>query len=516
MSIERVNNPIRENVYQNELLYKQTLMEKFPIFNFDNNFDVQFYQYLSNGLEELDKQTNGLITQQFTALAQKCAKKGVKLMIGEDHNKAISVNTAGLIENQYIHINFSESLVKEAMKDPIHVIQQEGDNIPEVKAIPLGNLIAGTMVANFEDSDLIAKCAAYLLFHELFHVNTFVEYSQWENGKQNDLNVKHCQIQGIDEETIKTLLANDFRYDDFRNVTGATEELEIRVSGEFELLKALYAHKPTMRLYEGEALNFKESATRTACLDVFKTVFREISTTNPINPLLLYKEGYLLNIELMQKHIYLKIADLDVDDISELCREHKNVIKGSLNGIEEKLKRINSTLEQIKNDHSETIETTKSTDNIIKQIQEEAERLKNLSGSLEEILGSLQKKMISDQLISSDTKGCFGTMFNALCINFYDSQKVDIAINKVKKALKAPLANNKQLCSDNEIASLAEILIQVIDIINFEGYFDFKDVNGFKDKAPVKHNDINIVNVLSEESKNTTSEELQEKFKWEL
>lgn len=480
-----------------------------------------FMQDMLEAFVEFDKNLNppGLITKQFTALAQKCKEKGVKLLIGKDYrNNNIGVDRTKLHQDN-VFINFNENMVKNMMKNPIYVIQQKGNNIPEIKAIPLGNLVAGTMVTDFDNPALIAKCAAYLLFHELFHVNTFVEYSQWENGKQNDLNVKHCQIQGIDEETIKTLLANDFRYDDFRNVTGATKEHETRVPGEFELLKALYAHKPTMRLYEGEALNFKTDATRTACLNVFKTVFKE-SLTNDINPLLLYKEGYLLNTELIQKHIYLKIVDLDVNifKLEKKVKENlKKEIVSSQGIIEKKLKYINSILEQIKNDHSETIETTKSTDNIIKQIQEEAERLKNLSGSLEEILSSLQEKIINDQLISNDTKDCLGIMFNRLCMNFYDSQKVDNAIDEVKKVLKAPLANNKQLCFEDEIMLLAEILIQVIDIINFEGNLDSKDVNSFVNKAPVAaSSNIRIVNVLPEESKNVNREELQEKFKWEL
>ena len=173
---------------------------------------------------------------------------GEKLNVAEIGVKADCLKQS-IEQSKYIYIDFSEDMVKKAMQDPIYVIQQEGENIPEIKVIPLGNLVARTMVADFYNPDLIAKCAAYLLFHELFHVNTFVAFSQWkDNGSGNTDNedishVSKHDIMGFSSEHINVLLGGCTRGDNFRNVVGVSKFGEKRVPGEYELLQALYPEK---------------------------------------------------------------------------------------------------------------------------------------------------------------------------------------------------------------------------------------------------------------------------------
>ncbi len=235
-----------------------------------------FMQDMLEAFVEFDKNLNppGLITKQFTALAQKCKEKGVKLLIGKDYrNNNIGVDRTKLHQDN-VFINFNENMVKNMMKNPIYVIQQKGNNIPEIKAIPLGNLVAGTMVTDFDNPALIAKCAAYLLFHELFHVNTFIEFSQWKSSEPGNTDnedveyVSNHDIIGFSSEDVKELLNNTPGGDDFRNVVGVTKFGEIRVPGEYELLQALYPNKKIMRLYEGKLLNFSNSKVLEAAVKV--------------------------------------------------------------------------------------------------------------------------------------------------------------------------------------------------------------------------------------------------------
>ena len=234
-----------------------------------------FMQDMLKAFEEFDQNLNppGLISQQFTALAQKCADKGVKVLIGEDPNLSkilgISIETEYL-NDHYIFINISEELVKKAMENPIYVIQKECNNIPEIKAIPLGNLVAGKENVNFDDPTLIGKCAAYLLFHELFHLNSY--YFEFDN-KEPLTNPKkfkgfHKFPENVEGKDIDFLMAGGVRFDDLRNVTGAKTEKEIRVPGEYELLQALYHNKKIMRLYEGKFLDFSKVDVLNAAVKV--------------------------------------------------------------------------------------------------------------------------------------------------------------------------------------------------------------------------------------------------------
>ncbi|MFQ6722954.1 MAG: hypothetical protein ACLRFH_00935 [Opitutales bacterium] len=239
------------------------------------DFSSDFSINMLKAFEEFDNlEPKGLITQQFTALAQKCADKGVKVLIGEDPNlskiSGICIESGRLINDHYIFINISEELVKKAMENPIYVIQQEGDNIPEIKAIPLGNLVARTMVADFDDSNLVAKCAVYLLFHELFHVNSY-HFEFAGDGTLTDpenFEKSHKFPENVKSEDINLLIAGKFRYDDLRNVTEAKTETEIRVPGEYELLQALYPNKKIMRLYEGKFLDFSNPKVLAAAVKV--------------------------------------------------------------------------------------------------------------------------------------------------------------------------------------------------------------------------------------------------------
>lgn len=305
------------------------------LMNFTNQQQNQFAIGMLKAFEDFDKNLNppGLITQQFTALAQKCAKKGVKLLIGEDPSlskiSGICIESGHLIDQHYIFINISEDLVKKAMKNPIYIIQQEGNNIPEIKAIPLGNLVAGTMVVNFDDPALIAKCAAYLLFHELFHVNSsYFEFADkgtlthFESFKES-----HEFPENVKEEDINLLIAKNFRYDDFRNVTGVKAKTETRVPGEYELLKALCPNKNIMRLYEGKFLNFSDTNVLNAAVKVAQIDFISSNKKEDII------DGFFQNFEniLLKEKIEVffkgKEENITVNNLSNLNKLNKNLEK---------------------------------------------------------------------------------------------------------------------------------------------------------------------------------------------
>lgn len=234
------------------------------------NYMSDFMVNMLKTFENLNELPGKLIIGQFITLAQKCKEQHVKLLIGEKTNlydNDICVDTCGYIQKKYIHINFSEELVKEKIKSPIYIIQQEGNNIPEIKAIPLGKLVAKdeSVDLNNPTSDLIAKCAAYLLFHELFHVNSFMDENYYF---VNEEKFKR-DYKDFSYEEVGILLNGSFEYyDDFRNTTSAAVKGEKIVPGEYELLQTLYPDRKIMRLYAGKFLNFSDSKVLEAAIKV--------------------------------------------------------------------------------------------------------------------------------------------------------------------------------------------------------------------------------------------------------
>ena len=275
-----------------------------------------FMQDMLEAFEEFDKNLNppGLITKQFTELARKCADKGIEILIGtkEGDNK-IACHVNDLKENKYLFINISEASVKEQMDKPIYVMQQTDNNIPEIKAIPLRELVGQ---GEIDENKILAKCTAYLLFHELFHANTFLEFSEWKEGKFKQKNstdiskVQEHNLENISYDSVKLLLGGNYRGDDFRNVTGITKLGEWRVPGEFELLKALYPNQPTMRIYEGSGLTFVQQKIRNACVDVFNSIFKE--ELNAKN--LILDDSVVIN-EIFQLHEELILTRLDYNSL---------------------------------------------------------------------------------------------------------------------------------------------------------------------------------------------------------
>lgn len=286
--------------------------------------------------EEFDKNLTppGLITQQFTALAQKCAEKGVKLLIGEKDTLGSIQFPKQIYDRKYIFVNFSENLVKKAMLDPIYVIQQEGKNVPEIKAIPLGNLVAKTMVADFNDPVLIGKCAAYLLFHELFHANSFLDHVKnydWNSNKYNETMYhsisKYVNDLGISKEQVELMLGSQKRYDDLRNVTGAKTETETRVPGEYELLKALCPNKNIMRLYEGKFLDFSDLKVLNAAVKVAQIDFPVLNDDLEIKDLF---ERYLQCVgKIIYSHFIENTLSFFDDSKKTEIRKVKNFILAS-------------------------------------------------------------------------------------------------------------------------------------------------------------------------------------------
>ena len=238
--------------------------------NFTDPQQNQFAIGMLKAFEEFDKlplPNGGLITQQFEVLAQKCADKDVNLMIGKDpFNNDIGVDGENLHQD-HIFINFSEDMVKKQMEKDIWVMEKsESEERYEIKAMPLKDFVGPE---EKDENRLLAKCAAYLLFHELFHVNSFLDcdcgkerYNRFKEdysflGDQNKQFLEALFIEPDNGELDKS------RADDARNTIFKNNEYR-ECPGELELLNALQ-NKNVMRLYVATNRDLRATQKYTCC-----------------------------------------------------------------------------------------------------------------------------------------------------------------------------------------------------------------------------------------------------------
>ncbi len=284
------------------------------------DFASDFAKAMLEAFVEFDCLKPGLITQQFTVLAQKFQEKDAKLLIGEKSESDImGCDTTSLIKDKYLFINFSEGLVKRMLKKPVYIIQQIGDNIPEIKAVPLGNLVARQEEGyiNLDNPELIAKCAAYLLFHEFFHANTFISFES--NSIDMSTFESFIQTHPMTEELQNALksfeVCNSFLGDDFRNTLNFTRENEIRIPGEFELLAALYPEKFIMRLYNGADLNFSDPQTIKSCIIIANPI--KIDFEKSLVKDIIEKSLQNINITFYISYLTCRIINILLQDSSK-------------------------------------------------------------------------------------------------------------------------------------------------------------------------------------------------------
>ena len=212
-SISRVNTISQlGNISENNTKFLNNFMELFhfnleqkgeqkELLGVNNNkkfkiIDEKFLKEIGNVLEEFDKKFDGIVSQQIDTLRAKFFSNGNKICIGtmEEYSvKEIGIDNEGINQKGNIMIIFSKELVEMQMTKHICLMQGNSDNSAEIKTISLKDLIG----ENEKDKDrLTAKCAAYLLFHELFHINSFAnkffdanDYAQL-NGKYSNLRIK--------------------------------------------------------------------------------------------------------------------------------------------------------------------------------------------------------------------------------------------------------------------------------------------------------------------------------------
>ena len=267
-------------------------------------FSSDFSINMLKAFEEFDQlplgdmyPNGGLITQQFTALAQKCRKKGVKIFfanvsqgipgITTDRVYLTSENTPCII------CSFSQDIIEKRLNDKIYVMQKDGDHAI-VKTISYVELFLEKNVkidelTHEEKNILTSKVAAYIALHELFHTCSFLDCLKDSNtlGKNGDvsaydsLNLYYKHTQNPFCKAVNQLLNDDELGDDARNVLGLTMPNETRVPGEFELLNAL-CKQPTMKFYCGKETDFNHENFKLASCIVFNGIFNETIEQNKI------------------------------------------------------------------------------------------------------------------------------------------------------------------------------------------------------------------------------------------
>ncbi len=204
-----------------------------------------------------------------------------KIFIGQiyktefQNGTRIGVDGKGLFQNnntKYIGINLTREAIEQQMDKYLFVMEPKDTNNVEVKAIKLGDLFHRN----------IAKLGAFLLFHELFHVNSFAE-----KGFDPEAYKKHCQ--DFDGNFSSASILNDIKLlfktdmtegqnlcDDALNTINIDNNIDDRCPGEFELLQ--HWHSPySLRLYQGSNLNFSEQNVKKACLSIYKSVFNTLA-----------------------------------------------------------------------------------------------------------------------------------------------------------------------------------------------------------------------------------------------
>lgn len=286
--IENTDTFFTNNVY----ILKNYKEEKILKGNNENIKDIPCYlvnetfiNTIKKGFRLFDSTFQNLFLQQFKILDKKLTDQGVKLFIGSTADKSNpGIYGDGLYqlgEVKGVYVNFSEEIVMEQMEKPIFFVQQKGGSIPEIKAMPLKDFVGK---GETNEHKLLAKCAAYLLFHELFHVNTFADCEFCKDAYESNVQNFDGVVNGISADYLKKLFLNGNWGDDARNTLCKFENIPNAVPGECDFINKLYPDTPTMRLYCGKGLNFYDSAIRNNCLSVFNSVFREELAEKTLTP----------------------------------------------------------------------------------------------------------------------------------------------------------------------------------------------------------------------------------------
>lgn len=282
--IENTDTFFTNNVYIPENCEEEKILK----YNNQNIKDVRchlvnetFINTIKEGFELFDSTFKDLFLQQFKILDKKLTTNEIKLFIGSTADKP---NPGMYGDALYqldgvkgIYVNFSEKIVREQMGKPIFFVQQKDNSIPEIKAIPLKDFVGHDET---DEHRLLAKCAAYLLFHELFHVNTFADCEFCKDAYKSNVQNFNSVVDGISADDLKKLFLNGNWGDDARNTLCKSNA----VPGECDFINKLYPDIPTMRLYYGKGLNFYDSAIRDNCLSVFNSVFREELAGKTLTP----------------------------------------------------------------------------------------------------------------------------------------------------------------------------------------------------------------------------------------
>lgn len=340
-----------------------------------------FINTIKEGFELFDSTFQNLFLQQFKILDKKLTTNRIKLFIGSTADKTNpGIYGDGLYqldEVKGVYVNFSEEIVREQMGKPIFFVQQKGGSIPEIKAMPLKDFVGK---GETDEHNLLAKCAAYLLFHELFHVNTFADCEFCKDAYESNVQNFDGVVDGISVDHLKELFLNRNWGDDARNTLCKFENIPNAVPGECDFINKLYPDTHTMRLYCGKGLNFYDSAIRDNCLSVFNSVFREelsekglkctpeqklnchiisnailcknIGNIDTINEI---KTFFATNTQLLPQQMYHKVSQIE----SNLYELNKNLRKQILNNENLNITAIkevvNNTINNLQNFKNQTI-----------------------------------------------------------------------------------------------------------------------------------------------------------------
>lgn len=295
--------------------------------------DATFIDTIKKGFNDFDNTFKGLFLQQFEILDKKLTTNRIKLFIGSTADKTNpGMYGDGLYKLDIfngIYVNFSKEIVIEQMEKPIFFIQQEGDNIPEIKAVPLKDFVG---LGETDKYRLLAKCAAYLLFHELFHVNTFVDCKFDANAYKTNLQNFYI-IEGVADNDLKKLFLNRDLGDDALNTLCKFENILNSVPGECDFINKLYPDKPTMRLYCGRGLDFCDPVIRENCLNVFNSIFREKLAGKTLTPTTdqLKSDAQQLSENLILQKMQLHYYQVIYKDDHDLTDNHKNKVQKTEN-----------------------------------------------------------------------------------------------------------------------------------------------------------------------------------------
>ena len=308
-------------------LFEKLFCSESKAFQIDGVVYTPIEPELFNDIKRAFNDFGPLALKQFEFLQKHLGE--AKIFIGQinkfefQQDTRIGVDRQGLFKNeniQYVGINLTREVIEQQMDKYLFVMELKNTNDVEVKAIKFRDLVNGD----------IAKLGTFLLFHELFHVNSFAE-----KGFDPNKYKEHCQ--NFDKNFSSTNILNDIKIlfkadttegeklcDDALNTIDTGGNTGNRCPGEFELLNHL--HLPySLRLYRSSNLNFSEQNVKEACLNVYKSVFN-ITTSN----LIIDKN----NVELVQKENYEKnsavtyanfMGPLSKEDIEAITLQDTNL-----------------------------------------------------------------------------------------------------------------------------------------------------------------------------------------------